>query len=307
MKNFILGLLVVVLIKPCVAQEMSEAFASRALDVNQAYSSLNVGFNDISEVFAKQQVQIKIEPISQDKAYLLAEQALIVGQSSWGVEKAGFEKAVYSLPVQIKTVPISEEQAQLFLNSINTAQRALGIDQAYFDSMPHVAMFGPGNGGGGTIYKAGITGFQGYLNGQFKNSINDAVKLQGIKINPYSSELTYWKTTANNNEIEKFLSFVYGAGSPASEEMMIYAEKIAKNQYGNNRNWNFTKKALPAQLVDDNILIHYGTNTAEFIKQAIGENQDNFFSEFNQTTDHFQNRIVSVVGPGNGGGGTYIK
>ena len=305
MKSFILGLLAVILIKPCFAQGMKEAFSSSALARAEAYSSLNVGFDDISEVLDTKQVQIKIEPISQDKAYLLAKQGLIDDQSSWGLEKAGFEEAVYSLPVQIKTVPISEVQAQIFLNSMKEAQRALGIDQAYFDSMPQVDMVGPGNGGGGTIYQAGMTGFQDYLRGQAQTAINFMDKLQGIEVNPYNSELTYWKSTANTNQIEQFLSFVYEAGNPASEEKMIYAEEIAKVQYRNVG--YFTQKAFPSYFVYDNVSSYYGANTTNLIKQFMEENQDDFFNEFNQTTDYFQNGIVSVVGPGNGGGGTYIK
>ena len=304
MKNFILGLLAVILIKPCFAQEMSKTFGSKALAMNQAYNSLNAGFDEVLEVLDTKQVQIKIEPISHDKAYLLAKQDLIDSQSSWRLKEAGFEEAVYSLPVQIKTVPISEVQAQLFLNSIEANQKTLGINQAYFGSMPHVAMFGPGNGGGGTLYKAQVTGFQDYLRGQAQTAIKFVDKLQGVEVNPYSSQMTYWKSTANTNQIEQFLSFVYGAGNSAEEEM-IYAEEIANAQYRNAG--HSTQKALLSQFVDDNISSYYGANTANLIKQFMEENQDNFFKEFHQTTNYFQNGIVSVVGPGNGGGGTYIK
>ena len=305
MKNFILGLLAVILIKPCFAQEMSEAFGSKALAMNQAYNSLNAGFDEVLEVLDTKQVQIKIEPISQDKAYLLAKQDLIDSQSSWRFKEAGFEEMVYSLPVQIKTVPISEVQAQLFLNSIEANQKTLGINQAYFGSMPHVAMFGPGNGGGGTLYKAQVTGFQDYLRGQAQTAIKFVDKLQGVEVNPYSSQMTYWKSTANKNQIEQFLSFVYGAGNSTAKKTITYAEEIVNTQYRNAG--YFTQKALPNQFIADNVSVYYGANTAKLIKQFMEENQTISTNEFYQTDDHFQNGIVSVVGPGNGGGGTYIK
>ncbi|MCZ0932553.1 MAG: hypothetical protein OXJ52_05315 [Oligoflexia bacterium] len=301
MKNFILGLLAVILIKPSFAQEMSEAFGSKALAMNQAYSSLNAGFDNISGVLDTK----KIEPISQGKAYLLAKQGLIDSQSSWGLEKTGFEEAIYSLPVQIKILPISEEQAQLFLNSIEASQKTLGINQAYFGSMPHVAMFGPGNGGGGTLYKAQVTGFQDYLRGQAQTAIKFMDKLQGVEVNPYNSEITYWKSTANKNQIEQFLSFVYGAGNSTAKETITYAEEIANTQYRNAG--YFTQKALPSQFVADNVSSYYGANTANLIKQFMEENQIGSADKFYQIDDHFQNGIISVVGPGNGGGGTYIK
>ena len=185
------------------------------------------------------------------------------------------------------------------------AQRGLGIDQAYFDSMPYVAMVGPGNGGGGTIYQSGMTGFQDSLRGQAQTATNFVDRLQGIEVNPYDSELTYWKSTANNNEIEKFLSFIYGAENSTAKETITYAEEIAKTQYRNGE--YSTQKALPSHFVYDNVSAYYGENTENLIKQFMEENQADLFNEFHQTTDYFQKGIVSVVVPGNGGGGTFIK
>ena len=347
MKSFILVLLAIFLIKPCLAQQLNEGFGSSIFAINQPYSSLNGDFEDISEVLDMKQAQIKVMPIPpQEQAHLLAEQALIVGQSFWYLEKAGFEKTVYSLPVQMKTIPINEVQAQLLLNSIKEAQTALGISQAYSDSglqivmsggntqnrnnflwsslkgsgiaidsfenqlngikSPEMNMYvGPGNGGGGAFYQAGMTGFQDHLRGQAQKAIKLVDKLQGIEVNPYSSELTYWTATANDNQIEEFLSAVYGIGNPTLQEKMIYAKEIAKAQYKNG--WHFTKEGLPVQFVDDNALAYYGANMEELVKQVMESNQAGSASEFYQTDKHFQNGIVSVVGPGNGGGGTYIK
>ena len=345
MRSFILVLLAIFLIKPCLAQQMSEGFGSSIFAINQPYSSLNGDFEDISAVLDMKQAQIKVMPIPQEQAHLLAEQALIAGQSLWDLERAGFEKTVYSLPVQMKVIPINEEQAQHFLNSIKEAQTALGINQAYsasglqivmsggntqsrnnflwsslkgsgiaIDSFenqlngtrsPEMIMYvGPGNGGGGAFYQAGMTGFQDHLRGHAQKAIKLVDKLQGIEVNPYSSELTYWTTTTSNNQIEQFLSAVYSA-DPILQETMIYTEEIAKAQY--ETGWHFTKEGLPVQFVDDNALAYYKTNMEEFVKQAMEENQSGSVSKFYQTNKHFQNGIVFVVGPGNGGGGTYIK
>ena len=346
MRSFILVLLAIFLIKPCLAQQMSEGFGSSIFAMNQPYSYLNGDFEDISAVLDMKQAQIKVMPIPQEQAHLLAEQALIAGQSFWYLEKAGFEKTVYSLPVQMKTIPINEVQAQLLLNSIKEAQTALGISQAYSDSglqivmsggntqnrnnflwsslkgsgiaidsfenqlngtkSPEMIMYvGPGNGGGGAFYQAGMTGFQDHLRGQAQKAIKLVDKLQGIEVNPYSSELTYWTATANDNEIEQFLSAVYSAGNPTLQETMIYTEKIAKTQY--ETGWHFTKEGLPIQFVDNNALAYYEANMGELIKQIIEESQSGSANEFYQINDYFQNGIISVVGPGNGGGGTYIK
>ncbi|MCZ0931884.1 MAG: hypothetical protein OXJ52_01870 [Oligoflexia bacterium] len=347
MRSFILVLLAVILIKPCLAQTMSEGFGSNAFAMNQFYNSLNGSFDDVSEILAEQ-AQIKVMPILQEKAHLLAGQALIDGQSYWGLEKAGFdfEKTAYAFPVQMKIISINEEQAQLLLKSIREAQTVLGKSQAYSDSRLQVAMaghniqnrndsfwnslkakgividsfsnqfdktnpskmlmyVGPGNGGGGVFYQAGIMGFQDYFRDQSQKAIKLVDRLQGIEVNPYSSELTYWKATASNNQIEEFLSAVYRAGNSTSQPAIIYAEEIAKAQYGNG--WHFIEDGLPVQFVDDNALAYYGANMEELIKQVMEENQAGSVNEFYQTDDYFQNGTVFVVGPGNGGGGTYIK
>ena len=131
MRNFILVLWAIVLIKPCFSQTIDNNFILKT-SVDLSYSSINSSFSHFSKDWTES--QIKAILISQEQAYLI--EAQDDSENFWGANKADFD----AFPFQMKLIPVSEKQTQFLLQSINEAQMALGLDVAYFDLTPFIVV-----------------------------------------------------------------------------------------------------------------------------------------------------------------------
>ena len=63
-----------------------------------------------------------------------------------------------------------------------------------------------------------------------------------------------------------------------------------------------------ANSVGDNDLLNYETQVAEMLQAIMGAGETGSLIDFYETMNsHSLNGTIFIVGPGNGGGGTYIK
>ena len=159
MKSFILSLLTVILIEPCLAQMEGHNYYS-----NNVFYFQNLVNGNFDEVLTS-------------------------------LEEAGF-------PVQIKTVPITNEQSHFLMEAIGTQLVWSEIHKDYSTGLVKDKMYviGPGNGGGGTIYKAEAMKRQpNMLESQPLQVMKSAIhghNLKGIKTDLDDSELMTWKILA---------------------------------------------------------------------------------------------------------------
>ena len=245
MKSFILFLLTVILIEPCLAQ--------------MAGNNSGVAFN--------------FQNLNNERF----EEKFI----------ASFEKD--DLPFQIKTIPMTNEQARLIVEAIGNESALPNIKKDYFNEFikGRVYVVGPGNGGGGAFYQAEAIGKQAWA-----NQSQQAVKfeaygynLQGkeIEIDPYNLNLTAWKALTPDNDVH------------FSQGWDIIS------QTGLNETAYFENK-----LAIDNTWSHYGEDTQVIPQEIIEEAEASFIDDFYKLDVPSQNDLIYIVGPGNGGGGTYI-
>ena len=224
-----------------------------------------------------------------------------------GFEK-GFSKAKpYTIPVQIKVIPIAQGQAQFLLQSMRDAQTAFEVENDYSESK-----INPGNGGGGALYRDGFKGIQeGMLEKQFPQAmgfIKYDHKLQGIEVDPYDSKLIYWKAMMSDNEpIQK----VWEATYEASNAILLQLKGRKTGTFENssffpNETIYFANGSVQAQSAGDNAWSYYGANVEAIIQEIIEANKDGSIDGLYETNDPSLNGIMYVVGPGNGGGGAYV-
>jgi len=70
---------------------------------------------------------------------------------------------------------------------------------------------------------------------------------------------------------------------------------------------DLSDEAVQSWIVDSNVWLHYGANIKAIIQEEImEETTDVPIDDFHKTNDPSLNGIMYLVGPGNGGGGTYI-
>ena len=179
----------------------------------------------------------------------------------------------------------------------------------------------PGNGGGGAFYHSGAIGKQAWA-----NQSQQAVKfeaygynLQGqeIEIDPYNLNLTAWKALTPDNDVYFLQSWdISQTGLAQPRIKMTQAElntiilEYIKPSIQKETAY-FENKAVQVSLAIDNTWSHYGEsiqeNTQEIFQEIIEENTNASIDDFYKLDVPSQNDLIYVVGPGNGGGGTYIK
>ena len=284
MKLFILILLTAFLFNPCIAQTMDDI------------ASLNeTGLP----------TQTKITPVARKQVQLFA-RAIKGKQIAWDFEK-GFSKAKpYTIPVQIKVIPIAQGQTQFLLQSMRDVQTAFEVENDYSESK-----INPGNGGGGALYRDGFKGIQeGMLEKQFPQAmgfIKYSHKLQGIEVDTYDSQLIYWKAMMPDNEhIQKVWEATYEDSNATPLQLQAMKTGIFRSSsFFPNEAIYFANGSVQVRL-GDNTWSYYGAKVEAIIQEIIESNKDGSIDGLYETNDPSLNGIMYVVGPGNGGGGTYM-
>ena len=275
MRNFILTLFTAILIEPCFAQMVGHNYHSGTAFYFQNMADRNF-----------------------DKVTTLLEEA--------------------GMSVQIKTVPISNEQASLLMGVIEKQSAWSAIQMDYSNELIRDKMYvaGVGNGGGGTFYQVRAIGIQDSmlksqsLQGQEVEFVAYNHKSQRIiEVDPYNSELTAWKiSTPDKGHIAKDWKEIMFQAGLALPQVKTAKTELETIMLGNanlayHKTAYFEDKAVQASLPT---WFYSGEDIQTILQEIIEENEDGSIDDFYQMNVPAQNDFIYVVGPGNGGGGTYM-
>ena len=353
MKNFILIVLNAFLFTPCIAQTIGDNPYSRAFSSFQNYGDdkwtvffkgteshvqiapipldgkLTLSFAEainegawgkttLSEGTAYAvPVQMKVFPMTQEQA-----QALV--QSTREAQKAlGFDEDYSSSKARIigaYDIPHDDSFVEALLNGT--------IDMTYkgFETgFPHVinGMFdkqsivsvGPGNGGGGVFHQDGFTEKQKeMLKQQAFQFVTFRHGLQGIEIDPESSELIYWKAmmpdSGHFRKIRRRTPMYHQGATATLPKMRIIQPPTKEVTVGKNitiyEMIGFSDVAIPAQKIGNEAWSYYVETMRAITEEIlIGEFEVDSTNSFYEMINRSQNGIMYIIGPGNGGGGAY--
>lgn len=353
MKNFILILLNAFLFTPCIAQTISDNYYSRALSslVNGddkftvffkgVGSSAQIAPNPLNEELALSfaeamnkgewgsktalyeakayavPVQMKVFPMTQEQAQALS-------QSMQGAQKVlGFDKDYSGLKARIigaYDIPHDDSFVEALLNG------TIDITYKGFETnFPHVinGMFdkqsivsaGPGNGGGGAFHQDEFTEKQKeMLKQQAFQFVTFRHGLQGIEIDPESSELIYWKAmmpdSGHFRKIRRRTPMYHQGATATLPKMRIIQPPTKKVTVGKNITLyeiiGFSDAAIPAQKIDNEAWSYYAENMRAITEEILmGEFEVDPTNSFYEMINRSQNGIMYIIGPGNGGGGAF--
>ena len=218
------------------------------------------------------------------------------------------------LPFQIKTIPITK-QVRLTVEAIGGESALPNIKKDSFNEFVkgRVYVVGPVNGGGGAFYHSGAIGKQAWT-----NQSQQAVKfeaygynLQGIEFDPYNVKLTVWKALTPDNEYTAQVRDIIsqtGLALPQvkmtqTELETIIIELVSSAQY---EKADFKNEAVLGFLSSDKAWSLYGKDIKTIFQKIIKETETGSIGGFYKRDILEQNNFIYVVGPGNGGGGTYM-
>lgn len=289
MRSFILSLLTVILIEPCLAQMVGHNYHSGV--VFHFQNQLNGNFDKFIT----------------------------------SLEEAGF-------PVQIKVVPITNEQAHFLMEDIGKHPVWLEIHKDYSTGLVRDKKYviGPGNGGGGGIaYQVGFMGKQadmlesqtlqemkftthGHNSKQIETGL-DNLELMAWKVLAFDNlELATGKIlTPDNGYIEQDWEIIPQTGlalpqikMAQTEFEVIMLEHIKPSVQPEIA--YFEDKAVQTFLVSDKTWSYYREHIQAMLQEIVEEAEVDFTDVFYKLDIPAQNGFIYVVGPGNGGGGTYM-
>ena len=355
MKSFVLILLSVFLFSPCIAQAMDEDYYSGIASSVHKYIAAYGNFGDFVVSLKEDYdlpVQVKTIPITEEQVQWFSELETVRNNQPISDFERGFYQIAKSPGfAQIRDISSDKGQVQ-FAPLIRDNQFVLDVANNSFGKKGGVTWdnygypyairivadkennhptgevqgmisVAPGNGGGGVFYQAGFTGLQEKILGEHSQKgiklITYGQGLQGMEVDPYNLELTYWKAMMpNGGHIEKIWEAVYEASNTELQDMqakqmpMITRGSSSFSSYeivdaGYDIDMNFNDGAISAEINGDNGWSHYGTQMGAIIQAVMWAGKTDSLSDFyGIMNDHSLNGIMFVVGPGNGGGGTYI-
>ena len=133
---------------------------------------------------------------------------------------------------------------------------------------------------------------------------------QEIEIDPNNLNLTAWKalTLDNDEYFAQSWDIVSQTGLEQPRIKMTQTElKTIILEYINaTEKAYFEKEAVQASLFRDNTWSHYGENIQAILQEIIEENTNGSIDDFYKLDIPAQNGLIYIVGLGNGGGGTYM-
>ncbi len=241
MKLFILILLTAFLFNPCTAQAMNSNHYSSFPSSFQKYSASGGNFDKIVIVLWRKN---------------------------------------YTDPVQVKIIPITDEQVQSFLQSIEGSRTTWDINNNIPNSI------------GTTINGYTTQSRDGFLTSSFNNGV--------VKIihNEFESSVLD-EITGDSYTQGNIMHASPGNGGGG----VLYQTGFT----GLQNDMHFADETAQAKIIDENDWSRYRVNVETIIQEIIEAYNADSLSDFYKMNDHLLNGIIYVVGPGNGGGGTYVK
>ena len=356
MKIFILIVLNAFLFTPCIAQTIGDNYYPRAFFSFQNYEDdkFTVFFKgteshvQISPILLDEKLTLSFAEatnkgewgktaLSEGTAYavpvqmkvfsMTQEQAQAFLQSTWEAQKVlGFDEDYYGSKARIVGfygIPHDDSFVEALLDGkIDIAYKGFGNDFPYvingmFDKQSIVSA-GPGNGGGGVFHQDGFTEKQKEILKQHAfQFVTFRHGLQGIEIDPESSELIYWKAMVPDSEhirkIRRRIPMYYQGATATLPKMRVIQPPTKEATVGENRFTPYEIKslsnvAIPTQKTGNEAWSYYVENMKAITEEILmGEFEVDTTGSFYEMNDRSQNGIMYIIGPGNGGGGAFKK